>query len=210
MSVRERLISRLSDHFDNIPDALRKRRLVVGIVFLALLAASIVGIGKLRMDMTIEGWFHKEDPTLVAFHRYHEQFGSEDGVYIVYKPKDGDVFSPASLEAVRGIQEALINYRSRLKEGETSALDHIVKVDTLVNASVLTVDGDVLVSRQLVGDTVPKLPLVPHVSPGPVSPGGSPPPPPPGVVVVVTVNTVGSSVPGTAGSSDRTEVGSSS
>ncbi len=158
MSVRERLISRLSDHFENIPDVLRRRRLLVGIVFLALLAASVFGMGKLRMDMTIEGWFHKEDPTLVAFHRYHEQFGSEDGVYIIYKPKDGDVFSPASLEAVRGIQEDLINYRSRLKEGEKSALDHIVKVDTLVNASVLTVDGDVLISKPLVGDTIPTSP----------------------------------------------------
>ena len=95
MSVRERIVNRLSEHFENIPDALRKRRLLVGIVFLALLAASNFGIGKLRMDMTIEGWFAKEDPTLVAFNRYHAQFGSEDGVYIVYKPKDGDVFSPA-------------------------------------------------------------------------------------------------------------------
>ena len=158
MSVRERIVSRLSEHFENIPDALRKRRLLVGIVFLAVLAGSIFGIGKLRMDMTIEGWFQKEDPTLVAFNRYHAQFGSEDGVYIVYKPKDGDVFSPASLEAARGIQDELINFRARLKEGEESALEHIVKVNTLVNAPVLTVDGDVLRSRQLVGDTVPTSP----------------------------------------------------
>jgi uncharacterized protein len=158
MSVRERIISRLSDHFENIPDALRKRRLLVGIVFLALLAASIYGIGKLRLDLTIEGWFHKEDPTLVAFHRYHAQFGSEDGVYIIYKPKDGNVFSPASLEAVRGIQDELFNFRARLKEGEESALEHIVKVDTLVNAAVLTVDGDALLSKPLVGDTVPTSP----------------------------------------------------
>ncbi len=155
MSVRERIISRLSQYFENLPDALIKRRLLVGIVFLALLATSIFGIGKLHMDMTIEGWFHKEDPTLVAFNRYHAQFGSEDGVYIVYKPKDGDVFSHASLEAVRGIQDELINFRSRLKDGEESALGHIVKVDTLVNAPVLTVDGDVLASRPLVGDKVP-------------------------------------------------------
>lgn len=154
MSVRERLINRLSAHFESVPDALRKRRLLVGIVFLALLATSIYGIGKLHMDMTIEGWFHKEDPTLVAFNRYHAQFGSEDGVYIVYKPKNGDVFSPASLEAVRGIQNELIHFRARLKEGEESPLDHIVNVDTLVNAPVLTVDGDVLASRPLVGDTV--------------------------------------------------------
>jgi predicted RND superfamily exporter protein len=158
MSARERIVSRLSEHFENVPDMLRRRRLLVGIVFLALLAGAIIGMGKLRMDMTIEGWFHKEDPTLIAFHRYHQQFGSEDGVYIVYKPKDGNVFSPASLEAVRGIQNDLINFRARLKEGEESALEHIVKVDTLVNAQVLTVDGDVLAARQLVGDTVPTSP----------------------------------------------------
>lgn len=158
MSVRDRIVNRLSEHFENVPDALRKRRLLVGIVFLALLAASIFGIGKLRMDMTIEGWFAKNDPTLIAFNRYHAQFGSEDGVYIVYKSKDGDVFSPASLEAARGIQNDLINFRAKLKQGEQSALEHIVKVDTLVNASVLTVDGDVLASRQLVGDTVPTSP----------------------------------------------------
>ncbi|UXI66008.1 efflux RND transporter permease subunit [Tahibacter amnicola] len=158
MSARERIVGRLSKHFENLPDALRKRRLLVGIVFLGLLAASVFGIGKLHMDMTIEGWFHKEDPTLVAFNRYHAQFGSEDGVYIVYKPKDGDVFSPASLEAVRGIQNELINFRAKLKEGEQSALEHIVKVDTLVNASVLTVDGDLLASRPLVGDTGPTSP----------------------------------------------------
>lgn len=158
MSVRERIVSRLSEHFENVPDMLRRRRLLVGIVFIALLAGAIIGMGKLRMDMTIEGWFHKEDPTLVAFHRYHQQFGSEDGVYIVYKPKDGNVFSPASLEAVRGIQNDLINFRAGLKEGEESALEHIVKVDTLVNAQVLTVDGDVLAARPLVGDTVPTSP----------------------------------------------------
>jgi len=158
MSVRERLVNRLSEHFENVPDALRKRRLLVGIVFIALLAASIFGIGKLRMDMTIEGWFSKDDPTLIAFNRYHAQFGSEDGVYIVYKPKDGDVFSPASLQAALGIQNDLINFRAKLKEGEKSALEHIVKVDTLVNAPVLTVDGDVLASKQLVGDTVPTSP----------------------------------------------------
>lgn len=158
MSVRTRMVDRLTRHFENVPDALRKRRFLVLIFFLGLLAVSIFGISKLRMDMTIEGWFQKDDPTLVAFNRYHAQFGSEDGVYIVYKAKDGDVFSPASLETARRIQDELINFRSRLKEGEESALEHIVKVDTLVNASVLTVDGDVLAARPLVGDTVPTSP----------------------------------------------------
>jgi uncharacterized protein len=155
MSAREQFVNRISQHFGGLPDALRKRRWLVGIVFLGFLALCVFGLSKLRMDMTIEGWFNKKDPTLIAFHRYHEEFGSEDGLYIIYKPKNGDVFSHEALEAVRGIQNELIDYRVKLKPGEQSALDHIVKINTLVNAPVLTVDGDTLVSKPLVGSKVP-------------------------------------------------------
>ncbi len=158
MSARERIVNRISEHFENTPDALRKRRWIALLALLAFLALSIFGISKLRADMTIEGWFNKQDPTLVAFHKYHEEFGSEDGLYIIYKPKDGTVFSHASLEAVRGIQNELINFKASLKPGETSALEHIVKVNTLVNSPILSVDGDVLMAKPLVGNNVPKSP----------------------------------------------------
>lgn len=155
MAVRESIVNRLAQHFGSVPDALRKRRWLVGIATLGFLALCVYGLGKLRMDMTVEGWFDKEEPTLVAFHQYHAEFGSEDGLYIVYKPRDGDVFSHASLEAVRGIQNELIYFKERLEPEETSALEHIVKVNTLVNSPVLTVDGDTLVAKPLVGSKVP-------------------------------------------------------
>lgn len=158
MSARELIIDRLSQHFANVPDAIRKRRVLVGVMFLAFLGLCIYGLGQMRMDMTIEGWFEKTDPGLIAFHQYHAQFGSEDGLYIVYKPKDGDVFSRASLEAVRGIQNELINFRNGLKPDEKSPLEHIVKVNTLVNGPVLTADGDVLQAKPLVGNRVPETP----------------------------------------------------
>lgn len=158
MSLRQKIVDRLAQHFGNVPDLLRRRRWLVLTAFLGFLALSVFGLTKLKMDMTIEGWFSKDDPTLIAFNKFHAEFGSEDGLYIIYKPKDGDVFSQASLEAVSGIQQELINFKSRLKPGEESALDHIVKVNTVVTAPVLTADGDVLQSRPLVGSKVPSSP----------------------------------------------------
>jgi uncharacterized protein len=158
MSLRQKIVDRLTQHFGNIPDLLRRRRWLVLTAFLGFLALSVFGLTKLKMDMTIEGWFAKDDPTLVAFNKFHAEFGSEDGLYIMYKPKDGDVFSQASLEAVSAIQQELINFKSRLKPGEQSALEHIVKVNTLVTAPVLTADGDLLQSRPLVGSKVPSSP----------------------------------------------------
>ncbi|NOT89829.1 MAG: MMPL family transporter [Lysobacter sp.] len=158
MSVRQKIVDRLAQHFGNIPDLLRRRRWLVLTAFLGFLALSVFGLSRLKMDMTIEGWFAKDDPTLIAFNKFHAEFGSEDGLYIIYKPKDGDVFSQASLEAVSGIQQELINFKSKLKPGEQSALEHIVKVNTLVTAPVLTAEGDVLSSRPLVGSKVPSSP----------------------------------------------------
>ncbi|MCP4751632.1 MAG: MMPL family transporter, partial [Proteobacteria bacterium] len=89
---------------------------------------------------------------------FRAEFGSDDGVFIVYKPKDGDVFSRKSLQAVQGLREELLNFRMRLKEGETSTLEHVTRIDTLVNASILKSEHDSLVSGKLVGRTVPEAP----------------------------------------------------
>ncbi|MBT7152156.1 MAG: MMPL family transporter [Deltaproteobacteria bacterium] len=143
-------------YFETVPDRMRKKRWLVWIVFIALTVFAGFGLQRTEFDMTLEGWFSDSDPIKVALDEFHAEFGSDDGVFIVYKPADGNVFSAASLKAVQGIREELLSFRMRLKEGETSALKHIVRINTLVNASVLTVEDDSLVSRQLVGKRIPQ------------------------------------------------------
>lgn len=150
----KKIMNSISQYFGNVPDQVRKRKLFVWLIFLAFTVLCVIGLGSTKFDMTIEGWFQQDDPTLIAFNELHAQFGSEDGLFLVYKPKDGDVFSAKSLEAVKGIRNELLD-KSKLKEGEVSPLDHIVKINSLINAMVLTVRGDVLFSKQLVGKTVP-------------------------------------------------------
>ncbi len=133
---------------------LRFRWLVV-VCVLGITVLSVYGMGRLKFDFTIERWLKQDDAAFVAFEAFREQFGSDDGVVIVYKPKDGDVFSARSLTLLQGIRNDLLNYHETLKEGETSALERIVKVESLINAPILTVDADSLQSRWLVGDSVP-------------------------------------------------------
>lgn len=136
---------------------LRFRWLVLASV-LAVTALSVFGMSRLKFDFTIERWLKQDDTAFVAFEAFREQFGSDDGVVIVYKPKDGKVFSARSLQLVKGIRDDLVNYHLTLKPGEQSALEHIVKVDSLINAPILTVDADTMESHWLVGDTVPSDP----------------------------------------------------
>ena len=145
----------LNRYFENVPDMLRRKKLLVWVLFITTTVFLLFGMGRLKLDMTVEGWFEKDDPILVALNGYHTEFGSDDNLFITYKPKDGNVFSAKSLEAVKRLRDDLLNYRSGLKEGEESALKHIVKVTTLINAPVLEVEEDVLISKHLVGRTIP-------------------------------------------------------
>lgn len=150
------ILNPISRFIGKVPEKVLKRKFLYLSLFIAVTVFLVYSLGSLKMDMTIEGWIRDDDPTKIAFNEYHAQFGSEDGVYIIYKPKDGDVFSEKSLKVVKNIQDDLLNYRASLKEGEVSALDHIIKVNTLVNARVLTAENDFLYARPLIGETIPK------------------------------------------------------
>lgn len=151
----KKLLHALSRYFETVPDRVRRRRWLIWIFFIAVTVFSAFGIQRTEFDMTLEGWFADDDPIKVALDEFHAEFGSDDGVFIVYRPEDGDVFSAQSLEIVKNIREDLLNFRMRQKEGEESALSHIVRITTLVNAPVLQAEEDVLISRQLVGSHIP-------------------------------------------------------
>lgn len=151
----KKLTNQASHYFADLPEWLSRRKMAMWLVFAITTAVMVFGLTKMRTDLTVESWFEKDDPEFLAYDNFHAQFGSEDGVMIVYKPKDGDVFSAKSLDLVRRIRDELYYHRSTMQPGGQSALDHIVRVSSLVNVPVLTVEKDVLVSRPLVGDRVP-------------------------------------------------------
>jgi hypothetical protein len=145
----------VSIYLAGVPDWVRKRKLLILLLHAVVTAVLLHGMTKLRFDFTIERWLQQDDTAFAAYNDFHEQFGSDDGIVIMYRPKDGNVFSAPSLRAVKSLRDDLVNYYVKLKPGETSALSHVVKVDALINAPVLTVKDDVMVSHWLVGASVP-------------------------------------------------------
>ena len=154
----KRLLDFVTHYLANVPEWVRTRKALILLLHATATAFFIYGMTKLQFDFTIERWLRQDDAAFVAYNDFHEQFGSDDGVVIMYKPKDGNVFTAESLRAVKGIRDELVNYYVKLKPGGTSALAHVVKVDTLINAPVLTVKNDLMVSRWLVGAHVPTNP----------------------------------------------------
>lgn len=145
----------MNRYFEGVPDQLRKVRLLMWPLFIGLTVLAFMGMDKVKFDMTIEGWFEKDDPTLVSLEAFRSQFGSDDNLYVIYAPADGNVFSQRSLEMARAIREDLLNRKLSLKEGEQSPLRRIVKITALPNAPVLTAEGDALISRHLIRGPIP-------------------------------------------------------
>ncbi|RSZ60407.1 MMPL family transporter [Massilia atriviolacea] len=151
----KRLMNTLIAYFGNVPDQLRKRKYLAWLFFVLATAFMFAGLGRAKFDASIEGWFEADDPTIVAFDWFHHEFGSDDHLYIVYKPKDGNVFSEASLKTLKAMQDELAAKVAAVKEGDSSPLNHVVKVTSLINAPVLRAEQDALISKKLVGNTVP-------------------------------------------------------
>lgn len=143
----------ITHYLENVPDQVRGVKWLVLLIVIIGTAFAIAGLGRVKFDMTIEGWFENNDPTIVAMQEFRARFGSDDHLYIVYKPKDGDVFSAKSLETVRALRRDLLDRMLKAKKG--SPLKHIVKITALDNAPILKAEDDALVSRNLVGPTIP-------------------------------------------------------
>lgn len=141
--------------FENIPGWInRHRRWVIGI-YVILLAAAFVGSGKLRFDDSLESWFDQGSPVITNKQKFENYFGSNEDLYIVYKAKDGDVFSENSLAALKKLYQTLGSYKSQVTEDSTSPLSHIRGVRTLINETVTDVNGDDLVIHPFIGERLP-------------------------------------------------------
>ena len=160
------LLLALNKYFAIVPGQLRPYRKIV--LILALLSTVFMGYGTTRfvLDVSFESWFSEDDPAVKSLNEFREQFGSDDGLFIVYEAKDGDVFSNQSLSLISEITEVLDNdekisdevwldqYGLTLEVAET--LKHIKRVQSLTNIRIQKNEDDVLSAPLLVPKTIPR------------------------------------------------------
>ncbi|MBT5408028.1 MAG: MMPL family transporter [Gammaproteobacteria bacterium] len=128
------------------------------------------GASRFVLDTSFDVWFSESDPAIEALDDFRDQFGSDDGLFIVYEAKDGDVFSNKSLTLVSELTEVLDNYRQISdavwleKYGLTpeivESLTHIKRVQSLSNIRIQKNEDDVLSSPRLVPKKIPSNALV--------------------------------------------------
>ena len=159
------LLLYLNQYFAKVPSQLIPYRKAVLLV--ALLTTIFMGYGASRfvLDTSFDVWFSESDPAIKALDDFRDQFGSDDGLFIVYEAKDGDVFSNKSLTLIAEITETLDNYEQisddvwldqyGLSPDIVESLTHIKRVQSLSNIRIQKNEDDVLSSPRLVPKNIP-------------------------------------------------------
>jgi hypothetical protein len=117
-----------------------RRGWVVVVAVLGLTALAVLGARKVQSDNSLELWFDRDDPQLVAYQGFLDRFqGDQFAVIGVFAD---DVFAPAVLEKIDRLTQAF------------EELETVHRVRSLSKARIFRADGDFIE----VGPLVPELP----------------------------------------------------
>lgn len=160
------LLLKLSAAFARAPTSMLRFRLAVLTGLVLISALLIWGIfTRTELDMTADSFLDQDDPAMYALNEYRRQFGSDDSVFLVYRAKDGDVFSRESLQAVQQLTDDL-RYWQQLNPADypdsingipvdLTELNHIRRVQSIANLRYQENTGDTLLSNRLVPEPLP-------------------------------------------------------
>jgi predicted RND superfamily exporter protein len=124
------------EHWGHI--AFQYRWLII-LIALSFSGALITQVPKIELDMSTEGFLHPDDPILVAYDDFRDQFQRDDRVLIAIKTRD--IFDLGFLTRLRAFHEAL--------ENQVPGLD---EVDSLINARSTRGKEDELIVKDLLED----------------------------------------------------------
>ena len=150
-----RLLNALALWFARVPNFSRPYRYYILIVALIGTIGLGSGIRHLEVDQSIDAWLSDDNIAVQALDDFRAQFGSDDGLFLVYRAKDGDVFSQNSLSLLRSLTDQIDNWDNldpaalSVQQEVWQDLDHILRVQSLANLRYQENTPEALVSRRL-------------------------------------------------------------
>mgnify|MGYP006156476489 CR=1 FL=1 len=93
-----------------------RNRLLIIVLCLAGVAALASGASKLTFDTTYRAFFSDDNPELLAFENVEDTYVKADNVIIVLAPRDGNVFTRNTLEAIEQLTDSAwqVPYSNRI------------------------------------------------------------------------------------------------
>lgn len=132
-----KITNQMKTFFESLAALIYRRPwMTIGIIlFLSL--GLISQLPKIKIDTTTEGFFHEEDPVLIKYKEFQEQFGRDDMIVVAIKPPE--VFNFGFLKKLKDIHEEIENN-----------VPNVADVKSLINArSTIGRDDELIVEDLL-------------------------------------------------------------
>ncbi|MEE8556001.1 MAG: Fis family transcriptional regulator, partial [bacterium] len=100
-----KLRDRIDGGFERFGAWVYRNRFKTLLVMLVVIAAFLSQLPKLGFDTSNESYFHEDDPTILDYDRFREQFGREEFMIVAITPPE--VFDRAFLEKLAAFHDAL-------------------------------------------------------------------------------------------------------
>jgi uncharacterized protein len=131
--------NRLESLFARAAETCYRHRFKTLAVTLAIFLALASQAGKLTIATSTESFFHEDDPAIVAYNAFRDQFGRDDVIVLAVRPDR--LFATRTLETLRAFHREI-----------EETVPHIEDVTSLVNIRSIRGNGDELIVEDLLED----------------------------------------------------------
>ncbi len=128
--------TRSENRLENMGKWITKNPIKIIIVMLLLSFAVISNLPKITIDTSTEGFLHHEDPALVRYEAFKDQFGQDEKIMVVVQSKD--IFDATFLDKLQKLHYELEN-----------SVPHLNDITSLLNARNTRGEGDQLIVEDL-------------------------------------------------------------
>ncbi|MBW2412713.1 MAG: MMPL family transporter, partial [Deltaproteobacteria bacterium] len=97
--------NRIEKWFEAYAQFICRHRVKTIIITLLITAVWVSQIPGIELDTSTEGFLHDEDPALLAYNSFRDQFGRDEVIIIAIKPPD--IFTQSFLKKLKALHEAL-------------------------------------------------------------------------------------------------------
>ena len=133
---------RVEEKFLHFSDVIYDNKIKVLIAILVMVASLASNLPNITFDTSTEGFLYKDDPQILAYNDFRNQFGRDEKIIIAIKTKD--VFEPSFLRTLFALHEDIEQSSPYIKE-----------VNSLKNARKTTGNEDELIVEDLFEEGIP-------------------------------------------------------
>lgn len=130
---------KIESKFETFTRAIYRNRWKTLLLMLIFIGAIVSNVPKITMDTSTEGFLHDDDPALIAYNEFRDQFGRDEMVIVAIKPEN--VFDIGFLKKLR-------EFHYELKDN----VPHMDDITSMVNARNTRGQGDELIVEDLLED----------------------------------------------------------